>query len=332
MLERYLIVWLTLLSGLAYFWPAVAPDVTDPFVATSVVLPYLISITMFSVGCLMRPDELRQVVRDWRSVFAGTVIQYTATPLLAYGFGHLFGLDEAHMIGVVIVGCVPGAMASNILTLVARGNVSYSVSLTSVSTIISPIVVPFAMYVCLRTTTKVDLRDTAGQLILTVVGPVVLGRILCSAFGRLRQTMELVAPLLAPITILWIISVVVAQNRERLGQGVVPVIAALAGINLTGYLVGYWGAAALRYPEGIRRALTIEIGMQNAGLGVVLARTLFPDDPEAMIPPALFTFGSMVTATLLAQWWATRGGSAAESTAEPQSPLVRGRLEAPEYE
>lgn len=332
MLERYLVVWLTLLSGLAYFWPKVAPEVTDPFVATSVVLPYLISITMFSVGCLMRPDELRQVARDWRSVLAGTVIQYTATPLLAYGFGHLFRLDEAQMIGVVIVGCVPGAMASNILTLVARGNVSYSVSLTSVSTIISPIVVPFAMSVCLRTTTEVDIRDTAWQLILTVVGPVILGRVLCGTFGRLRQMMELVAPLLAPITILWIISVVVAQNRERLGQGVVPVIAALAGINLTGYLVGYWGAAALRYPEGIRRALTIEIGMQNAGLGVVLARTLFPKYPVAMIPPALFTFGSMVTATLLAQWWAARERITTQNTAEPQMAGAEGRLEDPESE
>ncbi|HTI49738.1 MAG TPA: hypothetical protein VL475_02260, partial [Planctomycetaceae bacterium] len=106
--------------------------------------------------------------------------------------------------------------------------------------------------------------------------------------------------------------------RERLGQGVLPVIAALAGINLTGYLVGYWGAAALRYPEGVRRALTIEIGMQNAGLGVVLARKLFPDYPAAMIPPALFTFGSMVTATLLAQWWAARERNAAESTTEPR--------------
>jgi BASS family bile acid:Na+ symporter len=324
MLERYLIVWLALLSGLAYAWPIFAPRSTDPFVATSVVLPYLISITMFSVGCLMRPDELRQVVRDWRSVLAGTVIQYTATPLLAYGFGHLFGLDPAHMIGVVIVGCVPGAMATNVLTLVARGNVSYSVSLTSVSTIISPVVVPIALYVCLRTTASVDIRDTAWQLILTVVGPVVLGQVLCQRVNRMRRLMEIVAPFLAPATILWIISVVVAQNRERLGQGVLPVIAALAGINLTGYLVGYWGAAALRYPEGVRRALTIEIGMQNAGLGVVLAQKLFPDYPAAMIPPALFTFGSMFTATLLAQWWAARERNAAEALAEPQGAGAAG--------
>src|SRR5689334_11692903 len=102
MLERYLIVWLGLLSGLAYFWPVLLPGVVDPFVATKPIVPYLISVTMFSVGCLMRRDELRQVVRDWPSVLAGTIIQYTATPLMAYGFGHLFHLEEGHLIGVII--------------------------------------------------------------------------------------------------------------------------------------------------------------------------------------------------------------------------------------
>ncbi|MSR58469.1 MAG: bile acid:sodium symporter family protein [Planctomycetaceae bacterium] len=304
MLERYLIVWLTVLCGLAFFWPDLLPDVGDPFVASKPVLPYLISVTMFAVGCLMRRDELRQVMRDWRSVLAGTIIQYTATPLLAYTFGHLCGLDEAHLIGVMIVGCVPGAMASNVLTMVARGNVSYSVSLTTVSTIVSPVVVPLAMSICLKTTTQVDVWDTAGELLMIVVGPVLLGRVLCRFEPRLQTIMDRVAPILAPVTILWIISSVVGANRHRLGEGVWPVVVALAGINLVGYLVGYFSGAALGFSEGVRRALTIELGMQNAGLGVALAAKLFPDYPAAMVPPALFTFGSMVTATLLAQWWA----------------------------
>jgi bile acid:Na+ symporter, BASS family len=306
MLERFLVVWLLALATVAYFWPKWLPGLADPFAASKLVLPYLIALTMFSVGCLMRRDELRQVIRDWRSVLAGTIIQYTATPLMAYGFGRLFRLDEAHMIGVIIVGCVPGAMASNVLTLVARGNVSYSVSLTTVSTILSPAVVPLTMYLCLRTTIAVDPWDTARELMMMVVGPVLLGRLACSQFGSLERLMQRVAPVLAPITILWIIASVVGQNRSSLGQGVGNVVAALAGINLLGYLIGYYSGAALRFPEGVRRALTIEIGMQNAGLGVALAARLFPDHKAAMVPPALFTLGSMVTATLLAQWWAAR--------------------------
>jgi BASS family bile acid:Na+ symporter len=314
MLERYLIVWLSLLSGLAYVWPQLFPGVADPFIATKPILPYFISVTMFSVGCLMRSDEFRQVVRDWPSVLAGTIIQYTATPLLAWGFGHLLGLSEGHMIGVIIVGCVPGAMASNVLTMIAGGNVSYSVSLTTVSTLVSPVVVPVAMYVCLRNTTQVDLWQTAWDLIVMVVGPVIAGRALCLCVPAVEKKMELVAPVLAPLTILWIIAVVVGVNRSSLGQGVAGVVGALAGINLCGYLVGYWSGAALRFSEGVRRALTIEIGMQNAGLGVALAQQLFPHNPEATIPPALFTVGSMLTATLLVQAWVWRDRRAARKS------------------
>ncbi|MBS0265894.1 MAG: bile acid:sodium symporter family protein [Planctomycetes bacterium] len=306
MLDRFLIVWLTMLSALAYFWPVLFPSLADPFVATKPVVPWLISVTMFSVGCLMRRDEFREVVRDWPAVCSGTVIQYVATPLLAWGFGHLCGLTGGHLIGVIIVGCVPGAMASNVLTMIAGGNVSYSVSLTTVSTIVSPVVVPVAMYACLRSAIPVDLKDVAIQLFLVVVGPVVLGRILCAFWPALEKVMERVAPILAPLTILWIIAGVVGANRDSLSQGVAPVVLALAGINLVGYLVGYWGGAALRFSEGVRRALTIEIGMQNAGLGVALAQQLFPDFPDAQVPPALFTVGSMLTATLLVQAWVWR--------------------------
>jgi BASS family bile acid:Na+ symporter len=96
---------------------------------------------------------------------------------------------------------------------------------------------------------------------------------------------------------------------------VAPVIGALAGINLVGYLVGYWGGAALKFPEGVRRALTIEIGMQNAGLGVSLAGQLFPNFPDAAVPPALFTVGSMLTATLLVQLWVWRDRRVATAAA-----------------
>ncbi|MGQ0636133.1 MAG: bile acid:sodium symporter family protein [Planctomycetaceae bacterium] len=306
MLERYLIVWLVALTFCAFYWPQLAPAIADPFVATKPVLPRLIALTMFSVGCLMRRDEFREVARDWPSVMAGTIIQYTATPLLAWFFGRLFQLDEAYLLGVILVGCVPGAMASNVLTLIARGNVSYSVSLTTCSTLISPLVTPAAMFICLRKEYPVDLWGTARELLLIVVGPVLAGRVMCHFVPRIERFMQRLAPLLAPATILWIIAVVVADNRLRLTQGVGAVFGALAGINLVGYLTGYYGGALLRFPEGVRRALTIEIGMQNAGLGVALATRLFPEHPAAAIPPAIFTFGSMVTATLLAQWWAWR--------------------------
>ena len=137
LVQRYLLVWLVLFSALALFWDRVAGEpVGDPFVDSKPYLEYLISLTMFCIGCLISVEEVNAVFRRWPTVLGGTAIQYTTMPLLAWGCGHLFGLDEAYLVGVIVVGCVPGAMASNVLTLAARGNVSYSVSLTTSATIL----------------------------------------------------------------------------------------------------------------------------------------------------------------------------------------------------
>ncbi len=131
MLERFLLLWLILLSLLAYGWPDWLPGLWDPFVGTAPGLAYLFAVTMLAIGSLLPHDEIRQVLRRWPTVLGGTAIRYASMPLLAYGLGRLFGLEGPWMVGVVMVGCVPGAMASNVLTLMARGNVSYSVSLTT---------------------------------------------------------------------------------------------------------------------------------------------------------------------------------------------------------
>lgn len=138
MLERFLLLWLLLTSGVAYFFP-------EPLVATKVTLPWLITITMFSIGLMLPRDEVRQVFLRWPTVFAGTALQYAVMPLLAFGMGKAFGLTGDAFIGIVVVGCVPGAMASNVLTLNARGNTSYSVSLTTAATFLSPIAVPLVL-------------------------------------------------------------------------------------------------------------------------------------------------------------------------------------------
>ena len=307
MLQRFLIFWLILLSAVAWFWPRLAGDLGipsfDPFVRSKPALSWLIATIMFSVGCLLPREEVRQLLGRWPSVLWGTCLQYTSMPLLAFSIGHLFQFDQATLIGVVVVGCVPGAMASNVLTLLARGNVSYSVSLTTCSTLLSPLVVPLALWLALGKASGLDPLEVAQNLVLIVSGPVLLGFFACRRFPDLEKFMQTAAPILANLTILWVIAVVVALNRDRLAQGMAGVLAALLLINLLGYAAGYLGGAALRLPEPMRRALTLEIGMQNAGLGTTLVLQLFPTLPTAAIPPAIYTFACMLTGTLLAHAW-----------------------------
>jgi BASS family bile acid:Na+ symporter len=236
-------------------------------------------------------------------------------PFLAYVFGNWFDLDPQFRLGVIMVGCVPGAMASNVLTLAARGNVSYSVSLTTCSTLLSPLVVPFALGMTLGTSQQLNPWDVGIKLLAEVAGPVIIGHLLCRRFPRMDAAMRHVAPVVANLTILWLIAVVVALNRKTLHSVFEPqyrdaalvMVAALLAINLFGYLAGYLGGVALRIDDAMRRALTLEIGMQNAGLGTYLVLQLFPNDPAAAIPTALYTFGCMFTGALLAQLWAAFG-------------------------
>lgn len=309
MLQRFLLFWLLLSSLLAFLWPWLGLDGFDPFTATKdwgLLMP-LISVAMFAVGCLLPRDEVRQLAKYWPAVLGGTAIQYATMPLLAWGIGTAFALPPDLLTGVIVVGCVPGAMASNVLTLAARGNVSYSVSLTTSASLFSPLIVPFALAgtlgVAAGLSQQLDKLQVFRELLFSVVGPVLTGYAICRWSPRFDRQMERWGPVIANGTILWIIAVVVGLNRERLGSVTPPLLLALVLINLIGYAAGWFGGTAMRLPESMRRALTLEVGMQNAGLGTGLVLTLFPDNPTAAIPTAAYTFGCMLSGTLLAQAW-----------------------------
>lgn len=323
--QKTLLAWLVLFSAAALLWTRLG--IADPILWTAdfkfafidsellfgtsrPLLGIMIQLTMFCIGCMISVAEINEVFRRWPLVLGGTLIQYTSMPLLAWGLGNLFGLEREYLIGVIVVGCVPGAMASNVLTLAARGNVSFSVSLTTSATILSPIIVPLAFQLTLSKFIEIDPLKEALTLVKQVVGPVLIGHLLCRFWSRGSSVAQKVAPLIANGTIVWLIAVVVALNRDRL-LGVFSGEAASSGkllvvlllINLLGYSAGYFGGRVLKLGESMRRALTLEVGMQNAGLGTVLVLGLFKDQPAVAIPTAVYTFGCMLTGTLLAQWW-----------------------------
>ncbi|MFN0198390.1 MAG: bile acid:sodium symporter family protein [Planctomycetaceae bacterium] len=315
MFQRYLILWLIASSLFSLKWPDWFGDAVDPFALSKLYLSYLITLTMFCVGCLLPPDELKQVFRRWPTIVFGTCVQYLSMPALAYSMAILFDLDRADKIGVIIVGVVPGAMASNVLTMTARGNVSYSVSLTTLATLLSPIVVPLGLWLLLGADLPMPPGDVAWKLFLEVVLPVMCGYAICRLWSDFERLSLKFAPAIANGIILWIIAVVVALNRDRITEISSKTLLALLLVNVLGYLAGYYAAGAIRLPRKMRRTLSIEVGMQNAGLGTSLAISLFPDLPGATIPTATYTFGCMLTATILAWYWSLR---------DPEDPVADG--------
>jgi len=340
MLQRYLLLWLVLLSAAAFYWPKfyrpeVPPDKKyDPFMATSRPaiaidsprlerlgitlkanwLQLLFAVTMLAIGSMLPAAEIRQVLGQWPKVLGGTATQYLTMPLLAYLVATLFRFDGMLFVGVMMVGCVPGAMASNVLTLNARGNVSYSVSLTTSATLLSPIMVPLTLSLFLSAVTDKKIEFPVGQVFLdlcwTVVVPIALGYLASRWIPFWRTIAGRVGSIIANLTILWIIAVVVALNRESLAALSWILPCALLAINVLGYLAGLAAARVMSLPAPMGRALTLEIGMQNAGLGAVLALKFFGE--QAAMPAAMYTFGCMATGTLLASFWAARPAGSAD--------------------
>lgn len=309
MLQRFLLFWLILLSAVAVFWDQFIPFDFHPFHASKPYLSYLFAITMFVIGALLPADEVREVFRRWHTVLSGTFVQYTIMPGLAFLMSLFFLNNPELRIGIILVGCVPGAMASNVLTLAARGNVSYSVCLTTSATLLSPLVVPLFLYLAVSGTDidAVQLAiDTFVKLLLQVVIPVIVGHMLARSFPQFSRFMQLIGPTFANLSILWIIATIISLNQDRLQKVFLSLAAALLVINILGYLCGYLAGAVIKLDESKRRALTLEVGMQNAGLGAVLASDLFPGKELIALPPALYMFGCMLTGTILAQIWSRK--------------------------
>lgn len=299
---RSLLFWLLVSSGIAFLWPV--DDVGfDPFVAPPWLLWSLIVITMFALGTLVRPAELQPLRSSPWWVVLGVVTQMTVMPLAAWLVTRLVPMDPQLAAGVILVGCVPGAMASNVLTNTAGGSVAYSVSLTSVATILSPLSVPLVLWMVAGEETEQSLGAASLRLALLVVLPTVLGYLIARRRDRLQNLFQRLSSKIASVALLWIIASVVAANRDYLVQVSGILIVALLAINVTGYAAGYGVALVSGLPERFRRALTLEVGMQNAGLGTALAASLYGADTIATIPTAVYTFGCMLTGTILAVWW-----------------------------
>lgn len=302
MLQRFLLIWLILSSTVALVWPRIGLEF-DPFLlAGGNGIRGLIVVVMFCIGTLLAIEEVDALFKRWPTVIVGTTIQYVSMPLLAWIMIQIFQPAPQIAAGILIVGCVPGAMASNVLTLAARGNVSYSVSLTTCATLLSPFVVPWVLKFTISDDVNYDGKKAVSMLLLTVVLPVVSGHLLRRFTGGFERATGMLQTV-ANLAILGIIAIAIALKRNELQEITWSLLGILAAINIGGYLAGYFGGVATKIPEPMRRALTLEVGMQNAGAGTALAIHLFGESSPATIPCVLYTFGCMLTGTILATIW-----------------------------
>ncbi len=281
-------------AALALFVP-----VTCTWIQTGWV-NYLLMIVMFGMGLTLKLEDFKLVFTRPKDIIIGCLAQFTIMPLLAFGLGKVFGLDAALLAGVILVGTCPGGTSSNVITYMSKGDVALSVGMTSVNTVLAPLLTPVITWLLLRTTVTVDPMNMFLSIIKVVIIPIALGFIINKLFGKVTEKLVTILPTVSVIAICLIVASVVSHNAEKIFSTGVVVFAVVILHNLLGYTCGFGLGKLLKLNVAKTKALSVEIGMQNSGLATSLAGTAFPDLAMATVPGAIFSVWHNISGAVLA--------------------------------
>jgi BASS family bile acid:Na+ symporter len=261
---------------------------------------YLLMIVMFGMGLTLNLSDFQLVFSRPRDILIGCVSQFTIMPLLAFALGKLFRLDDALLAGVILVGTCPGGTSSNVITYLSGGDVPLSVGMTSINTLLAPILTPALTYLFLHTTVEVNIISMFLSIIQVVILPIALGLIINRIWGQYTRRMTSILPSVSVITISLIVASVVSHNAGKILSTGLIVFAVVILHNVLGYACGFGIGKLLKLDASKTKALSIEIGMQNSGLATALAGTAFPSLAMATVPGAIFSVWHNISGAILA--------------------------------
>ena len=286
--------WIIAFSIITYFYP-------KQFAKLAYLITPALGVIMFGMGITLRGEDFKRIFQRPQDVLVGFCAQYGVMPFTGFALAKILGLTPLLAAGVVLVGSCPGGTASNVITYLARGDVALSVTMTSVSTIFSPIFTPLFTYLFAGQWISVPVLKLFISTVEIILLPVVLGLGIRGLFKEKVDNAAQVLPLVSSLTIIFIVGVIVAANAESLrGIGLKTGIAVVLH-NTIGLFLGFYIARLFRMDISKARAVSIEVGMQNSGLGVALARTHF--GALAALPSAMFSVWHNISGSALAWWW-----------------------------
>jgi BASS family bile acid:Na+ symporter len=290
-------LWVLLGFILAYYRP-------NLFIPLRGFMDWFFAFTMFGIGLVLNLGELKAILVAPQLILLGVLAQYSIMPMLGFTLAKLFSLSKDFALGLILTGSAPGAMSSNIISYLAGADVAYSVSLTTVSTFLSPILTPALTYFLAKCYLKVPFWPMFLGILKMVVIPLALGIYLKVKLKEKIAPFTIIFPAISVTFIVFICALVAALNKNYLSQMSLFILLIVLFHNLSGYLLGYSVAKGFNLSKKRRRTLSIEIGMQNAGLGTVLALKYF--SAKVALPAALFVIISVITSALLARYWGSR--------------------------
>jgi len=293
------VVWVIGAAALAFFWPG-------GFRWFRRFIDVGLGLVMFGMGLTLTPDDFRRVAAAPFAVAVGVLAQFSIMPLAAVVTAAWLSLPAPLAAGLILVGCCPGGTASNVITFLARGDVALSVTLTCVSTVCSVVATPYLTKMLAGRYLPVDAAALLRTILAVVILPVAGGLIARHRSGPRLAAVSEVLPLVSVVFIAEIVGCVVALARDRIAEAGGTALLAVVLHNGFGLALGY-ACAKLAHLDGRRcRTIAIEVGMQNSGLGAMLAVTHFGGDPLVALPSALFSVWHNVSGPAVASYWARR--------------------------
>lgn len=309
---------LTLLGAvLAWFVPGAFIWMTDGRFSLAGQSPVNIALglVMLAMGLTLTFEDYRSLAAMPKALVAGVALQFAIMPLSGYVVARGLALEPGLAVGLILVACCPGGTASNIVTYIARGHVALSVAMTMASTLAAVVLTPLLTGWLAGAYVEVDRLNLLVNMIAIVLLPVVLGTLLNRLMPRAVARVNAVLPVVAIGLIILILGGVTAGAKDQIAAHAGMLVLATFLLHALGFGLGYGLAKALGLGEVAARTISIEVGMQNSGLGSGLAKTpafaaQFADATQAALAPVPAVFSGLwhvVIGSLLAGRWRRRG-------------------------
>ena len=294
-ISKYMGAIVVLVAAVALFWPS-----SFLWVDTWAINPML-GVIMFGMGLTLSPQDFRIVFSRPKDIIIGCLAQFTIMPLLALGLSWAFALPKELALGVILVGCCPGGTASNVITYLAKGDLALSVGMTATSTLLAPLLTPLLVLVLAGTMVEVDTIGMLLSIVYVVIAPIAVGLIFQRYMPKFTKEIVPYLPAFSSIAIALVVGIIVAHNADRLLVGGMIVVLVVMLHNLCGLSLGYIIGRLLGLADSKKRAISIEVGMQNSGLASSLATLHFAAFPLATIPGAIFSVWHNISGALVAR-------------------------------
>tara|TARA_B100000989_G_C19517404_1_gene462379 strand:- start:1416 stop:2318 length:903 start_codon:yes stop_codon:yes gene_type:complete len=268
------------------------------------LIPVLLGLVMFGMGCIIETKDLKYVFKNPKWIITGIILQYTVMPITAFLLSKFFRLSDELTLGFVILGSCPGGTASNLIAYLSKANISLSVALTICSTFLATLLTPFWIFILAKEQIDINFLSLVKTTFWITIFPLIDGLIIRRIFKERIKILIRFLPKFSELCIAIIIGIIFSLAQDLINQINLTFLLTIVFHNLCGFFIGYHVSKFLNFPDKVKRTISIEVAMQNSGLGLGLAMLHF--SKLAVLPSAVFSLWHNISGLIMVHIWSKK--------------------------